>query len=783
MLSIRLNSVVRITNVVKVLFFTFLILFVSNAYAYSTSVSPNPGYENENFTFTVNLNSSLPSGYSLKISLQGSDGNWLSNNTMNTDSNRQTFTYNRAITTAGTDRKYRFGFFKDSNDSLQIVDGRDWTEAIYTVSKKEQIVIPAPVIIPSVTSLNYSSATGYAGKEFTFYANLSNPLPGGYGLKADFGNGFTADLYGNGTSYSITRVINEAGTNRTYTVAVFDNYGNNTGYQSSSYYTANSEPVQISVPSVTSLNYSSATGYAGKEFTFYANLSNPLPGGYGLKADFGNGFTADLYGNGTSYSITRVINEAGTNRTYTVAVFDNYGNNTGYQSSSYYTANQEPAPVVNTVQSPVDLTLIPVTKPDDKPVASGTTVIPATIQFINNDPIQDNIKAICDKQHPQNGTGSLDPNKRTVEFDQCVKNLNAPKSRFQLALEYFYSAYTKEILNTATGTQKSLSIVFDFNSTGADKTENLFRASYQIPLGTLKTIYGASSAFVYGYAKEEIDKVNTSIENFAKSNFDELPTDQKEKIITSIQELNNLINSNSEIKASVDVLNFVKLPQYKSLKFLTKGAYVSNKKPNLKTGTIKKSTSLDSILKYMTTEVKDEIFYKVKSSGKEYYYLSKKSADSSLLSIVSNVDTVIQTRVEEIAKKGDLKGIKTEALSDLFFESLGYEKIDMNYAGNKGIDGLYVKYTNIDKTEFADMITVESKQRGKDGIIKANPNDNNTGLPAQMTEDWIKKSIQKNNSNNTNNILKFWNSCKDCSKFIFAVDKNKSEINLIKLKR
>lgn len=137
-------------------------------------------------------------------------------------------------------------------------------------------------------------------------------------------------------------------------------------------------------------------------------------------------------------------------------------------------------------------------------------------------------------------------------------------------------------------------------------------------------------------------------------------------------------------------------------------------------------------------------------------------------------------------------GSKTEALVDDIFQAQGYTKVDGKYfgdAGSNGFDNVFIKGTIDNPTE---IIIIECKQMKPAGNVVLN-SPASTGLPAQMSDDWvqyIQNKIRAEANSITNPVLKqqkldFANMIRDfdnkITKYVSAVDKTQGEINFLKL--
>ncbi|WP_217643745.1 hypothetical protein, partial [Flavobacterium frigoris] len=150
-----------------------------------------------------------------------------------------------------------------------------------------------------------------------------------------------------------------------------------------------------------------------------------------------------------------------------------------------------------------------------------------------------------------------------------------------------------------------------------------------------------------------------------------------------------------------------------------------------------------------------------------------------------------KTLLDDILAKGDnaidgvASGSKTEALVDDIFQSQGYTKVDGKYfgdAGSNGFDNVFIKGTIDNPSE---IIIIECKQMKQAGNVVLN-SPASTGLPAQMSDDWIKyiareklKNLGVDKTKLANTILS--NQSSFIQKYVVAVDKTAGEVNFLKL--
>lgn len=134
---------------------------------------------------------------------------------------------------------------------------------------------------------------------------------------------------------------------------------------------------------------------------------------------------------------------------------------------------------------------------------------------------------------------------------------------------------------------------------------------------------------------------------------------------------------------------------------------------------------------------------------------------------------------------GVASGSKTELLVKDILESQNYKYIDGKYfgeTGSNGFDGVFIKGTLENPTE---IIIVECKQLKTTGNVVLN-SPASTGLPAQMSDDWInymaREKLLNIGGDKTTLARKILNSQPEfIKKYVVAVDKTAGEVNFLKL--
>lgn len=142
----------------------------------------------------------------------------------------------------------------------------------------------------------------------------------------------------------------------------------------------------------------------------------------------------------------------------------------------------------------------------------------------------------------------------------------------------------------------------------------------------------------------------------------------------------------------------------------------------------------------------------------------------------------LKTKIDDIVLNGDDLGSKTEALCDDIFETNGFVKHDAKIGSNNGFDGVYIKKDASGNVQ--EIIINEAKPIKTTGNIKLNPRNDNTLLPAQMSDAWINNMITKleNQGGNLSTLASVLEANKSkITKTVTGVDKATKEIVVLKL--
>ena len=129
-------------------------------------------------------------------------------------------------------------------------------------------------------------------------------------------------------------------------------------------------------------------------------------------------------------------------------------------------------------------------------------------------------------------------------------------------------------------------------------------------------------------------------------------------------------------------------------------------------------------------------------------------------------------------------GKNSEVLADKLFKQDQYLKQDAKvpgFDGNNGFDGVYIKKDASGNVN--DIIINEVKQVSSSGTIQLNPGNISTGLPIQMTNQWIDNVIarmkQSNASENAQNLAVVIENAKNqgkVTKVVTGIDKTNNQV-------
>lgn len=145
--------------------------------------------------------------------------------------------------------------------------------------------------------------------------------------------------------------------------------------------------------------------------------------------------------------------------------------------------------------------------------------------------------------------------------------------------------------------------------------------------------------------------------------------------------------------------------------------------------------------------------------------------------------TPLKNQIDNIVANGDPTGSLTESLSHDFYKDVygvtPRSDLHLTAPPNTGFD-------NVIFLEDGGVIINEAKQMSSAGTVSLNASNQATGLPSQMSDDWIEDVIGRmveeggDLETQANTILTAYNSG-NLKKVVTAVDKNTGEIVIVKL--
>ncbi|MFZ6011683.1 MAG: hypothetical protein ACOYXT_15175, partial [Bacteroidota bacterium] len=189
-------------------------------------------------------------------------------------------------------------------------------------------------------------------------------------------------------------------------------------------------------------------------------------------------------------------------------------------------------------------------------------------------------------------------------------------------------------------------------------------------------------------------------------------------------------------------------------------------------------------------------------TGKYLTNLNKSLFNESGYIISKPPSGTITEIIDDIVRNGDGAGEKTESIIDLLMTSKGYQRLDGKYGSNNGFDHVFIKQgENINNP--SEILVMESKQFKHDVIsefdeianqplydatsgTKLNGPNQASGLPTQMSDDWIfvhvqGKLIDTNVQEKVDLAVSLLTNRSKVIKYVTAVDKSTGEINFLKL--
>jgi len=290
--------------------FLFLILtVVANSASYG--FSPSTPMVGERYKVYANLNGSLPSGYDMRISasssssatavkLGGGTKNWYIYTTASKSKSATVY----------------FKLFKDGSFDRNI-------------ASKTLTIKPKP---PTVSSVNVSPTSAYAGTYRDFTARLSGSLPSGYYAKIDVGAGYKS-MSCSGSSCSYRRDPNTVGTRRKFTVKVVDSSGSSVSARVG-YYDVTEKPETQYSPdvSISSASSSATQGQSYQIKLYFSDRNSNLKNAFVNWGDGSSLSTVSLSGGSSTKYVTHTYTKAG-NFTWRVEVNDHTSRQDSAQKS------------------------------------------------------------------------------------------------------------------------------------------------------------------------------------------------------------------------------------------------------------------------------------------------------------------------------------------------------------------------------------------------------------------------------------------------------------------
>jgi len=297
----------------------------------SVSVSPKSAYSGEWRTFKAYLNSSLPSGYYVKIDI-GAGYRDMS-------CSGSTCSYSADPSTVGRDRPFR----------VKVVDSRGYQQGssktgYYTVLQK-----PDPQYPPQLSAYGDS----YVNERSSYRLRLV--------MKDRNSNLRTIQVNWGDGSRLISQSVSSSSDHTEYFYHTYNRPGSYTITAKVWDHTNKTDSISKTItvksiaPTIINTSVNPTQGYSGDKFNFYATLSKNLPNGYKVYVNFGddNGWISQNHPaghvkmecGGKYCSLTnQVINTVG-NRKFRVGVFNSNGYLVGrYSSTQYFKVLKKPDP-------------------------------------------------------------------------------------------------------------------------------------------------------------------------------------------------------------------------------------------------------------------------------------------------------------------------------------------------------------------------------------------------------------------------------------------------------
>jgi pimeloyl-ACP methyl ester carboxylesterase len=256
------------------------------------NASPNPVTVGNLVTISATLSGSLPSGYSLRATLQ--DGStWLSPNPMTGSGTSYSYTRSNGFSVAGL-RNYKVEMLNSSNS------------VVATQAGTVQVNAPVTNTAPVLSTVTAPSASVTVNNAVTMTLRATDTENNLQNIQVNWGDGSILDTTNaiSGNNVTFTHTYTSIGS-RSWGAMAYDGAGATSNALSGNI-TVNSVVV---VPSISPVNASPNPVTVGNLVTISATLSGSLPSGYSLRATLQDGSTwlspNPMTGSGTSYSYSR----------------------------------------------------------------------------------------------------------------------------------------------------------------------------------------------------------------------------------------------------------------------------------------------------------------------------------------------------------------------------------------------------------------------------------------------------------------------------------------------
>lgn len=330
-------------------------------------------------------------------------------------------------------------------------------------------------------------------------------------------------------------------------------------------------------------------------------------------------------------------------------------------------------------------------------------------------------------------------------FEELANNALA---RVENGAKKSVSNLIKEIQTAGKDSGHNFYIAFNSNEDGLVRTTHGLRGGYQITLGTLKAYYGLVEGFGEGALAPEIEAASNAIADLTSEAFEKLSEEDQLIVLEKIQNAQNFIDSNPEIKASSETamifLN-TKLGSFNISKRIHIIKYAKN---------LKAIKSLEQIIPLKTRIGKrnGDNLKNVHIDGNDLLTNGTTKKD---LDYVARGKDALDGNIDS---KGNpiLKGSVTETIMNNYFKRLyppskGYIFNDGKVDGTKGFDGIIYKKDS--SGQISELIIMDGKQykNGTVSVNKAKP----PNLAQQLSNKWIRDKGAEMNDALGDDIISF----------------------------